>query len=233
MSNFFGEVKSPSSTAKPLPKSSSRPILIGGDKRTPKRDKILAKSCPDPYRPLIPNAPAHRPKLAPTDPPLLDLPPTPPVGLEASIPSDNKSETRKVLSRSLIHYSSSLPNNLDFLSTNFSLSIPTVEETQEPDEYSDDDDMSAAQFGKSPTIITLLKTEAFSPGIGRLSQRPSLQTTTTLIPPSSKAKPTVQKAKEVDDFDQETDNADELQFAISLDPSDEVLDDGGSSDQFY
>ncbi len=191
-----------------------------------------------------------RPRGASIDPPLMELPPTPPVFsvTQLDIASEQASAVKKQVARSLATYSSSLPNNLDFMHTGFRSSFsaaPIEERDDEDDDDEDEDDIaaSAEMLGKSPTIFSMLKSDAFTPSqssnftpntiFGSLSgsnassfssqQRSLLQgggnsssnnNTSKLAPPAKKAH---RKSIGSEDDDGDDLGNDELQFDITLD----------------
>lgn len=231
------DLKSPAPSGRGLPKSASRPILIAPEK-TPRsahvrkaKEKPVAHSCPTTLSLEPPRAPSVRPRVPSIDPPLMSLPPSPPVftTLQAEEAQKQATEIRKTLTRSLQTYSSSLPTHLAYLSSSYQPDMDHLEELADEDV---EEEAAAELLGKSPTIFSLLRTDAFS-GVGSLGATGAASFGhSAMATPARPARPAAVSISEQADFEGEGDgdmsdhsDNDELQFNIQLDDGPEDGDD--------
>jgi len=143
--------------------NTSNPISITSPhvdaKKKVKKEKNLAQSAPNPFRPPPPKAPIQRPRVPSCDPPSLDLPPSPldpPLllnGLAIAKPKAKEKESKKNISA----MSRSLTNNVSFISS----SAPPVSYVQfaPANAFSPPVEKPVVEKPKSPKNVTIKETE--------------------------------------------------------------------------
>jgi len=143
--------------------NTSNPILIASpnnndNKKKVKKEKNLAQSAPNPFRPPPPKAPIQRPRVPSCDPPSLDLPPSPldpPLLLNGlAIKAKPKQEKEK---KNISAMSRSLTNNVSFISS----SAPPVSYVQfaTANPFAPPAEKPIVEKPKSPKNVTIKETE--------------------------------------------------------------------------